>query len=440
MSSLRVLVAIDVPINKTGSGVVAKNLIREQIRLGYDIFLIAADYEEFASSEVRLPTSRTATVLFNHRFTTRSMHNRVSFPIPTFSDSMPFAHCRFGELTKSQIAEYLRAFEASFTKSVAQFRPHIIHTHHLFLLNVVARTVAPNIPLVSHAHGTELKFLQADSSFLPMVASSARAVDRILCVSNSVAQDAVRILNVLPERVTKLHNAVDTKRFKPMDVDREGLLNRFGIIDTYDRLVLYVGRFSAWKGIEHLIAAASIYSRVMRNFRVLTLIAGGGSKEAFKRYERRIEALDLKAHVKLVDTYGHPRTIIAVLMNCADVFVLPSIEEPFGLVLLEAMACGCPVVAARRGGPAEMIRSDFIARRLAHLVAPLRIEPVDKHEQKNIRSYQERLAEAVCDVLGTEPSHLDRDWMSNAVPTWCDVAQSLHEVYVKMILEGDPGK
>jgi D-inositol-3-phosphate glycosyltransferase len=120
-----------------------------------------------------------------------------------------------------------------------------------------------------------------------------------------------------------------------------------------DRLVLYVGRFDPRKGIETLVRAFSRLSPADSNGKLRLLIVGGSDPNMEDGKERqRIEALvselGIEASVNFVGLVGHDR--LPLYYTAADVCVVPSHYEPFGLVAIEAMACGTPIVASDVGG------------------------------------------------------------------------------------------
>jgi glycosyltransferase involved in cell wall biosynthesis len=120
--------------------------------------------------------------------------------------------------------------------------------------------------------------------------------------------------------------------------------------DGFDAVVAFVGKFADWKRLDALLRAASIYERQEK--KILTLVMGSGPHEA------QVQMHDLAAELGLRRTYflgPRPQDELAVLFNCADVGCFPSYREPFGLVFIECMACGTPVIGADSGGPRDFV-------------------------------------------------------------------------------------
>jgi glycosyltransferase involved in cell wall biosynthesis len=120
--------------------------------------------------------------------------------------------------------------------------------------------------------------------------------------------------------------------------------------DGFDAVVAFVGKFADWKRLDVLLRAAAIYEQQEK--KILTLIMGSGPHEA------QVQMHDLAAELGLRRTYflgPRPQGELAVLFNCADVGCFPSYREPFGLVFIECMACGTPVIGADSGGPRDFV-------------------------------------------------------------------------------------
>jgi glycosyltransferase involved in cell wall biosynthesis len=120
--------------------------------------------------------------------------------------------------------------------------------------------------------------------------------------------------------------------------------------DGFDAVVAFCGKFADWKRLDALLRAAAIYEQQDR--RILTLVIGSGPHEA------QVQMHDLAAGLGLRRTYfvgPRPQDELATLFNCADVGCFPSYREPFGLVFIECMACGTPVIGADSGGPRDFV-------------------------------------------------------------------------------------
>lgn len=117
------------------------------------------------------------------------------------------------------------------------------------------------------------------------------------------------------------------------------------------KIVTFIGKFADWKRLDAVLYAAVEYEK--NNPNLGTIIVGSGPKEAIAEYEGLAKKLGLK-RTFFVGPKGQP--ILADLLSMSEVGLFPSWKEPFGMVFIECMACGCPVIGAKSGGPTEFVQ------------------------------------------------------------------------------------
>lgn len=176
------------------------------------------------------------------------------------------------------------------------------------------------------------------------------AADAIIAVSAAMRDDVLACYpDIDPGRVVVVHNGVDTDEFRP-DPGREALL-RLGI-DPDRPSVVFVGRITRQKGIEHLLAAAAAIDPAAQL--VLFPSAPDTAEVGREMRARAKELAESRGSVLWLEEVIPRAELIQVFTN-ATVFVCPSVYEPFGLVNVEAMACGTAVVASAIGGIPEIV-------------------------------------------------------------------------------------
>ncbi len=261
-----------------------------------------------------------------------------------------------------------------------------LHLHHLTPIHEAATRVAPGVPVIGHLHGTELLMLEAIAAGPPSTWTHAEAwaermrrwaqrCERLIVSSPTQVPRAQGLLDIEPDRLVVLPNGFDPRLFAETQVDRAALF-RHALVDAprgwhgeqhpgsvqyrveeivplvEGVAVLTVSRFTAVKRLPVLIEA---FARVRENARAPTglVIVGGHPGEWEGEHPndtiRRLGARD----VFLAGWYDHAE--VPTFLAAADVFALASVREQFGLVLVEAMACGVPPVAVDRFGPAEIV-------------------------------------------------------------------------------------
>lgn len=179
--------------------------------------------------------------------------------------------------------------------------------------------------------------------------------------ANSIAtarkQDAVQRAARSPRPIYVVPSAVDLREFDPTRAPSKAEC-RCSLGLPADRpLVALVGRLQAWKGFHVLIDALPAIRSSIPNAELL-LVGGVHPTEADygPSLQRRAEALGVREAVRFIG--GVPHTETPRWMQAADLVIHCSIDEPFGIVVIEAMALGKPVVAARSGGPLEVVRDE----------------------------------------------------------------------------------
>merc|ERR1719221_64777 len=129
---------------------------------------------------------------------------------------------------------------------------------------------------------------------------------------------------------------------------RDGDKDKLGSVK---KIVTFVGKFADWKRLDAVLYAAAEYEKDHPD--VGTIIVGSGPKEAIALYEGMAKKLGLK-RTFFVGPKGQP--ILADLFSMSEVGIFPSYKEPFGMVFVECMACGCPTIGAKSGGPVEFVK------------------------------------------------------------------------------------
>jgi|GEM_PF-368527 len=169
------------------------------------------------------------------------------------------------------------------------------------------------------------------------------------------ARDALILEGVEPSRISVIPMGVDIRRFRPDRESGERLRSQLGI-SKEDRVILFVGRLVWEKGIYDLIHSAGLLCKLWNGEALRWVVAGAGPElEGVQEVLR-----DLKLEESFIFLQGRPYEDMWQVFNLADVFVLPSTStrtwrEQFGMVLVEAMACGIPVISTYSGSIPEVV-------------------------------------------------------------------------------------
>ncbi|HZP57388.1 MAG TPA: glycosyltransferase [Dehalococcoidia bacterium] len=256
-------------------------------------------------------------------------------------------------IEKGQIAEHLDAFHDGVRAFAAGegIAYDLVHSHYWMSGAVAVRLAAAwRVPHVAmfHTLGEVKNRARATEREQPRRIAAERATaataDLIVVASEHEKHLLTALYGADAGRIAVVPCGVDLDLFTPMD--QEEARRRLRIADR-ERVILFVGRIEPLKGIDVLIGAAAQLHED-ENFRVL--IVGGDARAAAEIAQLRALAarLGVDHHIAFVGAVPHED--LPLYYNAADVCVVPSYYESFGLVAIESMACGTPVVASRVGG------------------------------------------------------------------------------------------
>ncbi|MEW2284100.1 glycogen synthase [Streptomyces sp. NPDC047841] len=252
----------------------------------------------------------------------------------------------------------LRTFSVDLAMAAALEGRELVHSHTWYanLAGHVAKLLY-GIPHVVTAHSLEpLRPWKAEQLGGGYALSgwaertAIEAADAVIAVSGAMRDDILACYPALdPARVHVVHNGIDTRLYRP-DHGTDAL-TRHGI-DPTRPYVLFVGRITRQKGVPHLLRAV----RDIDPGAQVVLCAGApDTPEIDREFQELFEELRrVRAGVFWIPQML-PRTEVIQLLTHAAVFACPSVYEPLGIVNLEAMACGTPVVASRVGGIPEVV-------------------------------------------------------------------------------------
>ncbi len=255
---------------------------------------------------------------------------------------------------EGHLPEFVGAIEAF--RQEQRYSYEIVHSHY-WLSGVAGSELSSRwgVPHVTMFHTTALtKMLARIGEQEPQGRVEAeRAVmgeaNAVIVSTEQERSDMTRLYGINPAKISVLPAGVDLELFRPMD--KSQARQSLGLPDT--NIVLSAGRVEPLKGFDLLLTAmASLEERSDS-----TVVIVGGDETASPELERlRVLSEELGFGDRVIFTGAVSQDCLSMYYNAADVFVLPSYYESFGLVALEAMACGVPVIASRVSGPRSFVK------------------------------------------------------------------------------------
>jgi sugar transferase (PEP-CTERM/EpsH1 system associated) len=233
-------------------------------------------------------------------------------------------------------------------KIMRQFRPHIVHTRNFGALEGVAAARMARVPVAIHSeHGYELEIMKG-LPFRRRVLCRALfgMTDAVFTVTADLRDYHAKQSWLAARKISVIHNGVNTNVFSPRPECAQQTREALQI--PQDRLVIgSVGRLVPIKDHATLLRAAELLVRQGKNIHLL-IVGSGPEQTKLDAYAAASPELAGRT------TFTGSSDRVAQLLNAMDVFALPSINEGMSNTLLEAMACGLPIVATKAGGNSEL--------------------------------------------------------------------------------------
>jgi len=245
---------------------------------------------------------------------------------------------KYGENLMEEVARYaLVAGEIAL-----KYDFDVIHAHDwlTYMAGVVAKRLTGK-PLVVHIHATEFdrSGQNVNTQVYDLEKLGMKEADMVISVSNLTRNIVIGKYGISPDKVVTVHNAVDFENYKEMEGER----------GVSEKIVTFLGRITFQKGPEYFIEAAAKVLKQYPNVRFV--MAGNG--DLLNRSIRRVAKLGIAT--KFHFTGFLKGADVHRMFAYSDVYVMPSVSEPFGISPLEAMRANVPTIISKQSGVAEVL-------------------------------------------------------------------------------------
>lgn len=297
-----------------GSGVVATELGIELARRGHEIHFITYAMPFRLSS-----------------FVQNVFYHEVEVPSYPLFDHPP----------------YSLALTVSMHNIAKQYGLDLIHAHYAvphatsaWMAREMARP--SDLRVVTTLHGTDITLIGQDPSYKSITQFSIQQSDGLTSVSEYLRQETVEHFDISADRIDVIPNFVDLNLY----MRTAHPCHRSRLSEPGENIIMHISNFRAVKRVDDAVRA---FARMSRALPARLILIGDGPERG--RVQQTAEDEGVANRV----TFLGKQESVAEILSCADLFLLPSASESFGLVALEAMACGVPVIASNVGGLPEVV-------------------------------------------------------------------------------------
>lgn len=307
-------------------------------------------YPTFGGSGVVATELGKALAQKGHKihFITYSQPVRLDF----FNQNLSFHQVYLPNYPLFQYPPYELALSSKIVDVVQYEKLDILHVHYAiphasaaFMAKQILKTKGIEIPVITTLHGTDITLVGKDASFEPAVTFSINQSDGVTTVSESLRQDTLSYFDIQNE-IKVIPNFIDLARFQRQQKEHF----KTAICPDGEKLLVHTSNFRKVKRVQDILY---VFDKVRQKVPSKLLLVGDGPERG--NMEKLCRELQTCGDVRFLGKLNAVEEVLSV----ADLFLMPSEKESFGLAALEAMACEVPVVSSNTGGIPELNAHGF---------------------------------------------------------------------------------
>jgi N-acetyl-alpha-D-glucosaminyl L-malate synthase BshA len=279
----------------------------------------------------------------------------MPFRLSSFQQNVFYHEVEVPSYPLFEHAPYSLALTVSMHNVAVRHNLDLIHAHyavpHASSAYMAKQMAGGSLCVVTTLHGTDITLVGQDPSYQSITAFSIQQSDGLTAVSEFLRQETVEHFDVPPERIKVIPNFVDLNEYK-RDVHP---CHRSRLSEEGEKIVMHISNFRPVKRVDD---AVRVFARINTRVPARLVLIGDGPERG-----RVLQTAEEEGVGDRVLFLGKQESV-AEILACADLFLLPSATESFGLVALEAMSCGVPIIATRVGGLPEVVpegKAGFLA-------------------------------------------------------------------------------
>ncbi len=267
--------------------------------------------------------------------------------LDTFIENICFHEVDIRSYPLFQYPPYELALASKMVEVVKYEKLDLLHVHYAiphasaaFMAKQILATEGVFIPVITTLHGTDITLVGKDSSYEPVVTFSINQSDGVTAVSEDLKRDTYKHF-AINKNIEVIPNFIDLKRFQKQKKDHF----RAAICPDNEKLIVHTSNF---RKVKRVVDVIYIFNKIRQVIPAKLLLVGDGpERSAAENLCRELGDCDSIRFLGKIDA-------VEEVLSVADLFLMPSEKESFGLAALEAMACEVPVVSSNSGGLPEL--------------------------------------------------------------------------------------
>ncbi|GAB3250589.1 N-acetyl-alpha-D-glucosaminyl L-malate synthase BshA [Larkinella harenae] len=246
-----------------------------------------------------------------------------------------------------QFPPYESALSSAMVNVVQYEKLDLLHVHYAiphasaaYMAKMILRAQGRTVPFVTTLHGTDITLVGKDASYEPVVTFSINESDGVTAVSEHLRQETLEQFNIRRD-IEVIPNFIDLERFKRQKKDHF----KMAICPNGEKLIVHTSNFRRVKRIDDVV---QVFHKINQQIPSKLLLSGDGPERV--RIEKLCRDMGIYGDVRFLGKLDAVEEVLSV----ADLFLMPSENESFGLAALEALACEVPLITSNAGGLPEL--------------------------------------------------------------------------------------
>ncbi len=280
-------------------------------------------------------------------YTVHFITYKQPFRLDSFHENIFFHEVNFTNYPLFEYPPYEIALSSKIVDVAINEKLDLLHVHYAiphasaaYLAKQILKEKNYHLPFITTLHGTDITLVGKDETFIPVVTFSINQSDGITSVSDSLKQDTYANFDIKKD-IEVIPNFIDFTRFKKLNKEHF----RKVIAKNGERIVVHTSNFRKVKRVEDVV---KVFCQIKAAVPAKLLLVGDGPER------QNVEKLARQVCMEDDVYFLGKQEAVEELLAIADLFILPSETESFGLAALEAMACEVPVISTNTGGIPEI--------------------------------------------------------------------------------------